>query len=44
MAYVAAPGVAPGDRGVRSAFDVVPTIAVLLDVKSAVTVSGASLL
>ncbi len=44
MAYVAAPGVAPGDRGVRSAFDVVPTIAVLLDVKSAVTVSGGSLL
>jgi hypothetical protein len=30
MAYVQAPGVEPGDRGVRSAFDVVPTLAGLL--------------
>jgi predicted AlkP superfamily phosphohydrolase/phosphomutase len=30
MAYVVAPGVEPGDRGVRSAFDVVPTMVRLL--------------
>jgi predicted AlkP superfamily phosphohydrolase/phosphomutase len=30
MAYVQAPGLEPGDRGVRSAFDVVPTLASLL--------------
>jgi len=44
MAYVAAPGFAPGDRGVRSAFDVVPTIAALLGVSPAAPVSGVSLL
>jgi hypothetical protein len=43
MAYVAAPGVDPGDRGIRSAFDVVPTIARLLEVQPA-HVSGESLL
>ena len=44
MAFVAAPGGEPGDRGVRSAFDVVPTIAALLGVEPATPVSGASLL
>jgi predicted AlkP superfamily phosphohydrolase/phosphomutase len=43
MAFVAAPGVEPGDRGVRSAFDVVPTIAALLAVAPE-RVSGKSLL
>ena len=32
FAYIAAPGVEPGDRGVRSAFDVVPTLVQLLGV------------
>jgi predicted AlkP superfamily phosphohydrolase/phosphomutase len=44
MAYVMAPGVEPGDRGVRSAFDVVPTIASLLGVRPPARVSGQSLL
>jgi len=44
MAYLAAPGVEPGDRGVRSAFDVVPTIAALLGERPKTPVSGTSLL
>lgn len=40
MAYVAAPGVSPGDRGVRSAFDVVPTIGELLGVRRPAAMSG----
>ncbi len=44
LAYVAAPGIAPGDRGVRSAFDVVPTIAALLGVTPRAPMTGASLL
>ncbi|MCI4355432.1 MAG: hypothetical protein L3K06_08735, partial [Thermoplasmata archaeon] len=44
MAYVVAPGVEPGDRGVRSAFDVVPTIAHLLGERLPHPVSGTSLL
>ena len=44
MAYVAAPGVEPGDRGVRSAFDVVPTIATLLGHQPPAHVSGRNLL
>ena len=44
MAYVSGPGVAPGDRGVRSAFDVAPTIARLLGVEPRTPVSGKSLL
>lgn len=44
MAYVAAPGLEPGDRGARSAFDVVPTIAELLGDRAPTHVSGTSLL
>ena len=44
MAYVAAPGLEPGDRGVRSAFDVVPTIVRLLGDQPPAHISGKSLL
>ncbi len=46
MAYVAAPGkgVEPGDRGVRSSFDVVPTLARLMDTAAPAFVTGASLI
>ena len=44
MAYVAAPGLAPGDRGVRSSFDVVPTIVKLLGERPPAAMSGQSLL
>jgi predicted AlkP superfamily phosphohydrolase/phosphomutase len=44
LAYVAAPGVEAGDRGIRSAFDVVPTIAMLLGERPPSYVSGTSLL
>lgn len=44
VAYVAAPGVTPGDRGVHSAFDVVPTLLDLLGCRPPGRVSGASLL
>ena len=44
VAYVAGRGVDPGDRGVRSAFDVAPAIAELLGAKSRAAMSGASLL
>jgi predicted AlkP superfamily phosphohydrolase/phosphomutase len=44
MAYLAAAGLEPGDRGLRSSFDVVPTIARLLDVEPPVRLSGKSLL
>ena len=44
MAYVAAPGLAAGDHGVRSAFDVVPTIIELLGGQPDPGVSGTSLL
>lgn len=44
VAYVAAPGVEPGDRGVRSAFDVVPTIAHLLGDRGPAHLSGKNLL
>ena len=44
VAYLAAPGVAPGDRGVRSSFDVVPTIVELLGAKPSTPVTGKSLL
>lgn len=43
VAYVVAPGVEPGDRGVRSAFDVVPTLAKLLEVEPSTPLTGASL-
>ncbi|HEY1251849.1 MAG TPA: alkaline phosphatase family protein [Thermoanaerobaculia bacterium] len=48
MAYVASPrrslGMEPGDRGVRSSFDVVPTLARLMDVSPASRVTGTSLI
>jgi predicted AlkP superfamily phosphohydrolase/phosphomutase len=44
MAYIVAPGLEPGDRGVRSAFDVVPTMVKLLDQKPSLPMSGTSLL
>ena len=44
VAYLAAPGLASGDRGVRSAFDVVPTIVQLLGAKPPSDLSGKSLL
>jgi predicted AlkP superfamily phosphohydrolase/phosphomutase len=44
MAYVAAPGLEPGDRGVRSAFDVVPTVVHLLGDQPPAHISGRSLL
>jgi predicted AlkP superfamily phosphohydrolase/phosphomutase len=44
MAYLAAPGLAPGDRGVRSAFDVVPTMVELLGSEPPAGLSGVSLL
>jgi predicted AlkP superfamily phosphohydrolase/phosphomutase len=44
MAYLAASGLEPGDHGVRSSFDVAPTLARLLDAKPSVPMSGTSLL
>lgn len=44
MAYVVAPGLEPGDRGVRSAFDVVPTMVRLLGEQPPPHLSGMSLL
>ncbi len=44
MAYLAAPGLEPGDRGLRSSFDVVPTIAKLLEAEPPARMSGTSLL
>jgi predicted AlkP superfamily phosphohydrolase/phosphomutase len=43
MAYVAAPGISGGDRGIRSSFDVVPTIVQLLGCRPLEGVSGAAL-
>jgi predicted AlkP superfamily phosphohydrolase/phosphomutase len=43
MAYVAAPGLEPGDRGVRSAFDVAPTLARLLGRQPPAHITGQSL-
>jgi hypothetical protein len=44
MAYVAGTGITPGERGVRSAFDVVPTVAELLGAPLPAGTSGTSLL
>jgi predicted AlkP superfamily phosphohydrolase/phosphomutase len=44
MAYVAAPDLPAGDYGVRSAFDVVPTLIELCGVRTPAGISGASLL
>ncbi len=43
MAYIRAPGLAPGERGLRSAFDVVPTIVQLLGQQAKRSLSGTSL-
>jgi hypothetical protein len=43
MAYVAGDDVAPGDRGVRSSFDVVPTLFDLLSEAIPSGLSGHSL-
>jgi predicted AlkP superfamily phosphohydrolase/phosphomutase len=44
IAYVAAPGVEAGDRGIRSSFDVVPTLVRLLAAEPPARLSGTSLL
>ena len=44
MACLAGPGIEPGDRGLRSSFDVAPTVAKLLDVEPPARMSGTSLL
>jgi hypothetical protein len=44
FAYIVAPGLDPGDRGVRSAFDVVPTMVRLLGHRPPAQMSGKSLL
>jgi predicted AlkP superfamily phosphohydrolase/phosphomutase len=44
MAYIAAPGETSGDRGIRSSFDVVPTIVELLGCPPIAGVDGKSLL
>jgi predicted AlkP superfamily phosphohydrolase/phosphomutase len=44
VAYVAAPGLAPGDRGVRSSFDVAPTLVELLGCPPVSGMCGKSLL
>ena len=43
MAYVCAPGVEAGERGVRSSFDVVPTVVRLLGKEPPARMSGCSL-
>ena len=44
IAYVRAPGAAPGDHGVRSSFDVVPTICALVGAQVPARLSGRPLL
>jgi predicted AlkP superfamily phosphohydrolase/phosphomutase len=44
VAFVAAPGVEPGDRGLRSSFDVVPTIARLMGAEPTTPMSGSGLI
>jgi len=44
MMYLVAPGLAPGERGVRSSFDVVPTMVALLGCRPLAGMSGTSLL
>jgi hypothetical protein len=44
FAYIVAPGLGPGDQGVRSAFDVMPTMARLLGHQPPSQMSGKSLL
>jgi predicted AlkP superfamily phosphohydrolase/phosphomutase len=44
MAYLSATGLESGDRGLRSSFDVVPTISKLLGIAPPATMSGTSIL
>jgi len=44
IAYLAMPGLEPGDRGVHSSLDIVPTMAHLLGVEPAIRMEGKSLL
>jgi hypothetical protein len=44
VAYVRATGLSPGERGTRSAYDVVPTIMTALGEETKIPVSGSSLL
>ena len=44
IAYLAAPGIAPGERGVHSAFDIAPTIVHLLGAAPPIRLTGKSLL
>jgi predicted AlkP superfamily phosphohydrolase/phosphomutase len=44
VAYIVAPGLVPGERGVRSSFDVVPTLIELLGCPPMAGVTGTSLL
>jgi predicted AlkP superfamily phosphohydrolase/phosphomutase len=44
MAYLAGDGIVPGERGVRSSFDVAPTIVELLGERALAGISGRSLL
>ena len=44
VAYLAVPGLEPGERGVRSSFDVIATIAQLLGAKPTTGLAGQSLL
>jgi len=44
FAYLTGPGIAAGERGVRSTFDVVPTLVELLGARPPAGLSGASLL
>jgi predicted AlkP superfamily phosphohydrolase/phosphomutase len=44
VAYISAPGIAPGDHGVRSSFDVAPTVVDLLGGPPVLGMTGRSLL
>jgi predicted AlkP superfamily phosphohydrolase/phosphomutase len=44
IAYLAGPGLEPGERGVRSSFDIVPTITQLLGAEPTIRLAGKSLL
>ena len=44
IAYIAAPGLEPGEHGVHSSFDIAPTIAQLLGIKPTIRLAGHSLL
>jgi predicted AlkP superfamily phosphohydrolase/phosphomutase len=44
IAYLAAPGLEPGERGMRSSFDIIPTIMQLLGAEPTTRLAGKSLL